>query len=66
MKQLFVVARRNGDKWYVAGINGKKEPQEIQIELPFSLNNPLLFAERETLNDFSIQTLNGNINSVQV
>ncbi len=66
MKQLFVVARRNGDKWYVAGINGKNDIQEMQIELPFSMDNPLLFAVGETLNDFSIQTLNGNINSVQV
>lgn len=64
--ELFVVARRNGEKWYVAGINGKKEPQEVKIELPFSLNNPLLFADGETLSEFSIQTLNGNINSVSV
>lgn len=64
--ELFVVARRIGEKWYVAGINGKKEPQEIQIELPFSLNNPLLFADGETLSEFSIQTLSGNINSVSV
>ena len=64
--ELFVVVRRNGEKWYVAGINGKKEPQEVQIELPFNLNNPLIFADGETLSEFSIQTLNGNINSVSV
>lgn len=66
MKQLFVVDRRNGEKWYVAGINGKKEPQEIKLEMPFSINSPIFFADGETLKDFSIQTLNDNINSVQV
>lgn len=64
--ELFVVARRNGKKWYVAGINGKKEHQEVQIEMPFSMNSPLLFADGETISEFSIQTLNGNINSVRV
>jgi len=64
--ELFVVARRNGEKWYVAGINGKKELQEIIIELPFSLNNPLLFADGETLNELTIQNLPGNITSVSV
>ena len=64
--ELFVVARRNGERWYVAGINGKKEPQEVQIELPFNLNNPLIFADGETIAEFSIQTLSGNINSVSV
>jgi len=64
--ELFAVARRNGEKWYVAGINGKKEPQEVKIELPFSINSPLFFADGETLSEFSIQTLQGNINSISV
>jgi alpha-glucosidase len=64
--ELFVVARRNGEKWYVAGINGKNEPQEVQIELPFSLNSPLLFADGKTISEFSIQTLKGNINTFSV
>jgi hypothetical protein len=64
--ELFVVARRNGERWYVAGINGKKETLEVNIELPFSLNSPLLFADGETLSEFSIQTLDGNINSFLV
>jgi alpha-glucosidase len=64
--ELFVVARRNGEKWYVAGINGKRELQEINIELPFSLNSPLLFADGETLNELAIQNLTGNITFVSV
>jgi hypothetical protein len=50
----------------VAGINGKKETQEVNIELPFSLNNPVLFADGETLNELAIQNLSGNITSVSV
>jgi len=64
--EMFVVARRNGEKWFVAGINGKKETQEINIELPFSLNNPVLFSDGETLNELAIQNLPGNITSVSV
>lgn len=64
--ELFVVARRDGEKWYVAGINGKREPQEVQIKLPFSLNSPLLFADGETISEFSIQSLNGDINSISI
>lgn len=64
--ELFVVARRNDEKWYVAGINGKKESQKVKIELPFSMNSPLLLADGETLSEFSIQKLKDKINSVQV
>lgn len=64
--ELFVVARRNGDRWFVAGINGKKETQELQVELPFKMNSPLLFADGETASEFAIQNLNGNIQSVSV
>ena len=64
--ELFVVARRNGDRWYIAGINGKKEMQEVQIDLPFNMNSPLLFADGNAISEFSIQSLNGNINSVSV
>ncbi len=64
--ELFVVARRNGEKWYLAGINGKKEPQQVDIELPFTMTNPVMFADGETTSEFSIQNLSGDINSVSV
>ena len=30
-----VLARRSGDTWYVAGINGLDDPQTLQVPLPF-------------------------------
>lgn len=30
-----VLARRHGDKWYVAGINATKEPLKLSVNLPF-------------------------------
>jgi hypothetical protein len=30
-----VLARRSGDTWYVAGINGLDDPQTLQVSLPF-------------------------------
>ncbi len=64
--ELFVVARRNGENWYVAGINGKKELQQAEIELPFKMNNPVMFADDETASEFSIQHFTGDINLVSV
>lgn len=29
-----VMARRSGDKWYVAGINAEKEPRVVSIDVP--------------------------------
>ncbi|GAB6011038.1 glycoside hydrolase family 97 protein [Viscerimonas tarda] len=29
-----IIARRNGDKWYVAAVNGEKKPRKINISLP--------------------------------
>ena len=29
-----VIARRSGDKWYIAGINGTKETLQLSIDLP--------------------------------
>ena len=29
-----ILARRHGDKWYVAGVNAQKEPLKLKIQLP--------------------------------
>jgi hypothetical protein len=34
-----VLARRTGDTWYVAGINGTGEPLEADLGLPFLMGN---------------------------
>lgn len=34
-----VIARRNGDTWYIAGINAEQETKHIEIKLPMLLSN---------------------------
>ena len=41
-----IMARRNGDKWYVAGINALKDDLEVEIELP-------MFGQGETVKSYS-------------
>jgi hypothetical protein len=36
--QLYVVARKSGNKWYVAGINGEKTEKHLSIDLSFLKN----------------------------
>jgi alpha-glucosidase len=31
--QYVVIARRSGERWYVAGINGEKQPREVELDL---------------------------------
>lgn len=64
--ELFVVARRNGESWYIAGINGKNDIQEFQIELPEALENPVLFTDGSALNDLDIKTFERTIGSLSV
>ena len=42
-----VLARRNGDTWYVAGINGKDDPQTLVVDLSFikKMKSARLFAD---------------------
>lgn len=36
--KLFVIARKSGTKWYVAGINGEKEEKQLNLDLTFLKN----------------------------
>ena len=36
--KLYVVARRAGNKWYVAGINGENIEKELKLDLSFIIN----------------------------
>ena len=38
-----VLARRNGERWYIAGINGKAEPRDVAIDLNTLKNPPARF-----------------------
>jgi alpha-glucosidase len=37
--KLYVVARRSGKKWYVAGINGENKEKQLTLDLSFLKNN---------------------------
>lgn len=45
--ELFVVARRSGTKWYIAGINGKNEQQTIQVKFPVNLSDVVFIGDGE-------------------
>jgi uncharacterized secreted protein with C-terminal beta-propeller domain len=36
--KLYVVARKAGDKWYVAGINGENKEKQLTLDLEFLKN----------------------------
>ena len=53
-----VLARRSGDTWYVAGINGSDEPQTLATDLCFiGKGNALLFAD-DANSQWQISTIN--------
>lgn len=64
--ERFIIARRNGEKWYIAGINGKNEPQKVQVKLPTEINNSILLGDGETLSDISILKYDSPASSVEV
>lgn len=61
--ELFVIARRKGEKWYVAGINGKDEKQEIQINLPAKLESPTFIGDGEQPAELTAFKIPSSINS---
>lgn len=57
--ELFVIARKREGKWYVAGINGKDEVQEITFSLPEAIVNPILLADGKTQSEIIINNTEG-------
>lgn len=41
--KLYVVARKAGDKWYVAGINGENKEKQLTLDLEFLRNRKCTF-----------------------
>jgi len=54
--KYYVVARRSGKTWYVAGINGENAEKQLEMDLSFFPKNILgkLFTDADTPNTFSI------------
>ena len=55
-----VMARRHGDKWYIAGVNAQKETVKLKIALPMFMpgNQVRVFSDNEELQ--------GNVKQVKV
>ncbi|WP_316795028.1 glycoside hydrolase family 97 protein [Pedobacter agri] len=42
-----ILARRNGEKWFIAGINAEKEEKNIKVKLPMlKSNNVMVYADQ--------------------
>lgn len=55
-----VLARRHGDKWYVAGVNAQKETLKIKVKLP-------MFSSGETVRLFSDdEALQGSVKQIKI
>jgi len=55
--EVFVVARRKGENWYLAGINGKNETGEVQFELPQELTSATLISDGNEITDLKIEEM---------
>lgn len=64
--ELFIIARKKEGKWYVAGINGKDEMQEVTFNLPVSVVNPILLADGEAQSEISIKKIEGVVSNCTI
>lgn len=55
-----VLARRHGEKWYIAGINAQKELLTLKIKLPMLMGNTQLMLYSDDAQ------LNGKVSSVKL
>jgi alpha-glucosidase len=56
-----VIARRKGDTWYVAGINGEDKSKEVTVQLPFMTDGKHtaeLITDGDTNRSFAVNRLN--------
>lgn len=65
-----VIARRHGDTWYVAGINGESQSKSLSFQLPFlsgGSNTAELIADGDTNRSFSTRKLTvGNDSDIEL
>jgi hypothetical protein len=49
-----VLARRNGDKWYIVGINAQKEPLKLELTLPMLAGETAqIYADNQDLSSYT-------------
>lgn len=62
-----VLARRSGDKWYVAGVNAEKEPVKLKLNLPMFLNQSVNYYYDDNTKSPQLRRLNiSKNNTVEV
>lgn len=55
-----ILARRHGDRWYVAGVNAQKEPLQVKVSLP-------MFASGQEVRLYSDdKALQGSVKSIKI
>ena len=56
-----VLARRSGDMWYLAAINGTPETLKIEVALPFAPDSQVaLYTDGKTVDDVNLATVTNN------
>jgi hypothetical protein len=57
--KFVIIARKSGNNWYVAGINGENTDKSVTFHLPFAnQQNGLLFTDDEKNSSFEIKNIN--------
>lgn len=62
-----VIARKSGDCWYIAGLNGGNEARILSVDLSFikeKIAEVTLYADGKERNQFDIKTVDKNIRQV--
>lgn len=64
-----VMARKNGNCWYIGGLNGTNEPMPLTVDLSFipeKIKGITLYADGQKSNQFAIRKLSGTEKNMQV
>lgn len=60
--QYAVLARKAGDSWYIAAINGEEQPRELDVDLTGldTVNEGLLITDGDTHRSFAVRDFTGD------
>lgn len=64
--ELFVVARKNNNKWFIAGINGKNTKQEVTVDLSEKDNCAYIITDSEMNEKLMIYELNKDLSNITI
>jgi alpha-glucosidase len=65
--EFVVLARRKGNQWYLAGINGKNETQEISFAFPMTKKGSVtIITDGETASAFKVEKIDFNGKPIRI